>query len=88
MYFKLFKDLPSHRVKGWRTVERLSEAKRGDIIAWALTASTVSRWLRESGGTVEKRRFYCGMERESTQGKILQRKPRSLALTRLSDHGF
>jgi hypothetical protein len=40
MYFKLFKDLPTHRVKGWRTVERLSEAKRGDIIAWALTAST------------------------------------------------
>jgi hypothetical protein len=40
MYFKLFNDLPAHQVPGWRAIDRLSEARRGDIIAWALTAST------------------------------------------------
>ena len=40
MYFKLFSGLAAHNVPGWRAIDRLSDAKRGDIISWARTAST------------------------------------------------
>jgi hypothetical protein len=40
MYFDLFNGLPSNGVPGWKPIDRLADAQRGDIIAWALTAST------------------------------------------------
>jgi hypothetical protein len=39
-YFALFSGLPGQSVPGWKPVGRLADAQRGDIIAWALTAST------------------------------------------------
>jgi hypothetical protein len=38
-YFDFFAELPSHPVVGWKSADRLAEAQRGDIIAWALEAS-------------------------------------------------
>jgi hypothetical protein len=40
MYFDLFHGLLDHPVAGWKSIERLADARRGDIIAWALEAST------------------------------------------------
>jgi hypothetical protein len=40
MYFDLFSGLSSNSVPGWKPIERLADAQRGDIIAWALAAST------------------------------------------------
>jgi hypothetical protein len=40
MYFDLFNGLPRNSMPGWKPIDRLADAQRGDIIAWALTAST------------------------------------------------
>jgi hypothetical protein len=40
MFFELLNALPGSNVPGWKAVDRLADAQRGDIIAWALTAST------------------------------------------------
>jgi hypothetical protein len=40
MYFELLSGLPGNRVPGWNPIDRLADAQRGDIVAWALTAST------------------------------------------------
>ena len=40
MYFDLLNGLSSKSVPGWKSVNPLAAARRGDIIAWALEAST------------------------------------------------
>jgi hypothetical protein len=40
IYFELFNGLPRNARRGWKSINRLVDAQRGDIIAWALTAST------------------------------------------------
>lgn len=40
MYFDLFTRLNHNPLPGWEAVPKLSAARRGDIIAWQLTAST------------------------------------------------
>jgi len=40
MYFDLLNGLPGNPVTGWKSINRLAEAQRGDIIAWALATST------------------------------------------------
>jgi hypothetical protein len=40
VYFELFNGLPPNGGRGWKSINRLVDAQRGDIIAWALTAST------------------------------------------------
>ena len=40
MYFDLFTRLNKSPLPGWETVPKLGEARRGDIIAWQLAAST------------------------------------------------
>lgn len=35
-YYRYFAELPTDASNGWRKVERLGEARRGDIIAWEL----------------------------------------------------
>jgi hypothetical protein len=77
-----------------KALEAIAHDSSEKIAYWRVISANGGLFSRFPGGLesqaaqFEKRRFYCGMERESTQGKILQRKPRSLALTRLSDHGF
>jgi hypothetical protein len=39
-YFEFFHDLPGNPVAGWKLIDQLADARRGDIIAWALEAST------------------------------------------------
>jgi hypothetical protein len=40
MYFDLFHGLPENPAPGWKSIDRLADAQRGDIIAWSLEAST------------------------------------------------
>jgi hypothetical protein len=40
IYFEFFHSLPGSPVPGWKSIDRLAVARRGDIIAWALEAST------------------------------------------------
>jgi hypothetical protein len=40
VYFELFHSLPGNPVAGWKPIDQLADARRGDIIAWALEAST------------------------------------------------
>jgi hypothetical protein len=40
MYFDLFQSLPVNPAPGWKSIDRLADAQRGDIIAWSLEAST------------------------------------------------
>jgi hypothetical protein len=40
MYFDFLNGLPGNPVPGWKSINRLAEAQRGDIIAWALATST------------------------------------------------
>ena len=40
MYFELFKGLHKSPLPGWEVVQNLGDARRGDIIAWQLAAST------------------------------------------------
>ncbi len=40
MYFQLFNRLRASPLPGWEAVPKLHDARRGDIIAWQLTAST------------------------------------------------
>jgi hypothetical protein len=40
IYFDLFHGLPGSPLPGWKSIDRLADAQRGDIIAWALEAST------------------------------------------------
>jgi hypothetical protein len=40
MYFDLFHGLPGNPMTGWKSIDRLADAERGDIIAWSLEAST------------------------------------------------
>ena len=46
MYFELFKGLHKSPLPGWEVVQKLGDARRGDIIAWQLVSST-----QESGDT-------------------------------------
>ena len=46
VYFRFLNRLREQPVPGWQAVHQLGDARRGDIIAWALQAST-----RESGDT-------------------------------------
>jgi hypothetical protein len=39
-YFEFFRNLPGNPVAGWKSIDQLANARRGDIIAWALEAST------------------------------------------------
>jgi hypothetical protein len=39
-YFEFFHGLPANPVAGWKSIDQLADARRGDIIAWALEAST------------------------------------------------
>jgi hypothetical protein len=39
-YFDFFHSLPGTPVAGWKSIDQLADARRGDIIAWALEAST------------------------------------------------
>jgi hypothetical protein len=39
-YFDFFHGLPNNPVAGWRSIDQLADARRGDIMAWALEAST------------------------------------------------
>jgi hypothetical protein len=39
-YFEFFHGLPGNPVAGWKSIDRVADARRGDIIAWALEAST------------------------------------------------
>jgi hypothetical protein len=40
MYFDLFHGLPENPAPGWKSIDRLADAQRGDIIAWSLEAPT------------------------------------------------
>lgn len=40
MYFDLFHGLPGNPAAGWKSIDRLANAERGDILAWSLEAST------------------------------------------------
>jgi hypothetical protein len=40
MYFDLFQSLPGNPAPGWKSIDRLADTQRGDIIAWSLEAST------------------------------------------------
>ena len=40
MYFELFKRLHKSPLPGWEAVQKLGDARRGDIIAWQLVSST------------------------------------------------
>jgi hypothetical protein len=40
MYYQFINGLDQQPATGWATVQKLSDAKRGDIIAWEKTAST------------------------------------------------
>jgi hypothetical protein len=40
MYFDLFHGLPDNHATGWKSIDRLANAERGDILAWSLEAST------------------------------------------------
>jgi hypothetical protein len=39
-YFEFFHSLPGNPPAGWKSIDQLTDARRGDIIAWALEAST------------------------------------------------
>ena len=39
-YFKLFHSLPGNPVAGWKSIDQLADARRGDILAWALEPPT------------------------------------------------
>jgi hypothetical protein len=39
-YFEFFHSLPDNPLGGWKSIDRLTDVQRGDIIAWALEAST------------------------------------------------
>jgi hypothetical protein len=40
VYFDLLEGLTRQGIPGWQPIRRLADAKRGDLIAWALEAST------------------------------------------------
>lgn len=40
VYFDLLHGLPDNNVPGWKSIDRLEDAQRGDLIAWALAAAT------------------------------------------------
>jgi len=40
IYFEFFHSLPSNPIAGWKPIDQLAVARRGDIIGWALEAST------------------------------------------------
>jgi hypothetical protein len=40
VYFDFFQGLPGNPAPGWKSINRLADAQRGDIIAWSLEAST------------------------------------------------
>lgn len=40
MYFELFKGLHKNPLPGWEVVQKLGDARRGDIIAWQLVSSS------------------------------------------------
>jgi hypothetical protein len=39
-YFEFFHSLPGNPLAGWKSIDQLTDVRRGDIIAWALEAST------------------------------------------------